>query len=419
MPPLLLPGPQVEVPSAEAWQNLVHRVGDLEYAVTHGPSVPRPVFSIDSAVGTDVAPRVQQVLRDAAVVKGTVRLGPGYWNWGSRVFLPSNVWLVLMPNTTVNYTGPDGSHFLCLNNDNGKPFKEYKGPGYSRVMGGIWNCAKKAKGFSFCHGHNLVIQGLTIKDSYGHHLELNACRDVLVDTVKFYGVRDSDSSLPEAVLLDYARSNSAPYTGTDGTPCSNITVRSCVFRKSGTQGTVAPPRGFGSSFASLSTKNRHKGIILERNVFDGCWAEDAAALRVFNMAGVTIRNNAFQDVARAIGVIVGSKGCSVSSVTITANQINAGGKDGKTLDAIEVNAANDNPKRQRITGLTISGNQVHNWRGTTGAYGIVVSETTTGKIKNNTVDNRISGPTATRSDMIFRASSCINVVVEGNLPDNT
>lgn len=141
-------------------------------------------------------------------------------------------------------------------------FKKYDGPSNIIIEGGTWwgNYFANPDGYSimtFAHAQNLVFRDVTFKDTaYGHALELNSVKHVIVENCKFLGFIDTTSNksrfYTEAIQLDYAIPSAYQNineNSIDGTECFDITVQNCYFGSSDTYGMLPWPCGVGSHTA--------------------------------------------------------------------------------------------------------------------------------------------------------------------------
>ncbi|CAG7616164.1 hypothetical protein PAESOLCIP111_01873 [Paenibacillus solanacearum] len=145
---------------------------------------------------------------------------------------------------------------FLLNGQSGAAYAAYTGHGNITIEGGIWDgnilqYPDAYVGFNFGHAADVTIRDLTIKDIvWAHAIELNASRDVLVEHCRFLGYKNADDGsrfFSEAIQIDVpTRLSFGGFGQYDGTPCRNVTVRSCYFGASGTAGTAAWACGVGT-----------------------------------------------------------------------------------------------------------------------------------------------------------------------------
>lgn len=100
------------------------------------------------------------------------------------------------------------------------------------ILGGKWdstggtgNCTVIA----FTHASRCQVRDATIyNENQWHHVECNACDDVVIEHCYFNGGYTTASEAAEAIQIDCASDTTwpGPY---DNTPCNNIVVRNCHF----------------------------------------------------------------------------------------------------------------------------------------------------------------------------------------------
>lgn len=225
----------------------------------------------------DDAPAVQAALSAAAAAGGGwVIVSAGTYRLATlplRIY--RNTRLTLLPGAKF-VRGANGT--LLLNGDTDQEFGGYTGHGNLIIEGGVWEMQATAPGLtsarmciSLGHAENIIVRNVEIRDVPGFHaIELNACRNAVIEASRFLGFVDTGGrSTSEAVQLDLAASSShfggfGPY---DFTPCEDITVRDCLFGASGTAGTTAWPRGVGSHSSIIG--RWHRRIRITGCEFDG------------------------------------------------------------------------------------------------------------------------------------------------------
>ncbi len=153
----------------------------------------------------------------------------------------------------------------------------YTGPGNIRIEGGIIDLNAKAyattayNGVLIGHSRNIIITGVTFRDSPGAHaLELHGVDNVRILNCRFEGFLGSGGrDYSEAIQLDVARGGYAPG---DGTSNNDVEISGCWFGNSSTSGTTTWPVGVGSHHAVWG--NRSYNIRVHSNTFIGCtlWA---------------------------------------------------------------------------------------------------------------------------------------------------
>lgn len=245
----------------------------------------------------DDAPALQEALNAARDAGGSmVFLEAGTYSIRSGLRIYRNTHLKLDHNATIiRGAATDG---ILLNGDPGETYNGYSGHGGITIEGGTLdgNLTKIADPFSaisFGHAENILVRDVTFRDvSWAHALEINSTRHALIEHCRFLGYMDSpDGSryFSEAIQIDIPTNLSFPAFGAwDGTPCTDITIRSCYFGASGTPGTAAWPCGVGEHGAVHDVFSNN--IKIESNTFEGLtyWG-----VRTFQWRDVSIVDNTF------------------------------------------------------------------------------------------------------------------------------
>ena len=89
---------------------------------------------------------------------------------------------------------------------------------------------------AFAHGKNITIRNCYFKNLHiWHMIEINGCKDVIIDNCTFDNYGNSGTQGTEAVQLDAMINQDVyPWSGSyDNTVCDNVTIQNCVFTNIG------------------------------------------------------------------------------------------------------------------------------------------------------------------------------------------
>ncbi|WJV20678.1 right-handed parallel beta-helix repeat-containing protein [Rossellomorea marisflavi] len=348
----------------------------------------------------DDAPAIQKSLDYVLLHNGgVVRLTSGDYVLNSTLYTYQDTSIVC--DSDANFKRNHTSYML-MNAERGANHYGYKGNGNLLISGGVWDAAGAAvqnmrNTFALGHAENIIIRDLIIKDTSGSHaIEINACRDVLIENCRFMGFYDTgDRDFSEAIQLDLMKDSTyfGAFGAYDHTPCENITIRNCHFGASGTIGTKAWGRGVGSH---SSTKGVwHQNITIVNNYFDNLSYQ---AVRAYNWRDVIVHGNHIlncgagiqiqtidplktKDTQDANGVETGTSQ-SCHNINISDNIIDGGGSHttiigikgeasgiiynvsitGNKLDNISVNSAGTLIQASYANNVTISNNSLSGGR---------------------------------------------------------
>jgi hypothetical protein len=301
---------------------------------------------------------------------GWVVVRPGVYLIGATLRIYGNTRLTLLPGAEFRR---NVAATMILNGDASQNLGGYTGQSNIIIEGGLWNMRGTTAGLtasamciSIGHAQNITIRGLEVRDLPGYHaIELNSTKGGLVENCRFRGYVDPGGrDFSEAVQIDLAKGSGyfggfGPY---DNTPCQDIEMRGCYVGASGTAGTTAWPRGFGSHSATVGT--RHKRIRIVDNSFEGClqyavvnYAYDDTLIADNTIsgcgAGIRIRTIISADAADSTNLsgTVTNASQALSTVAITGNTISA---TGSYDDAILLYGESTG----RIVGATVNGNVI-------------------------------------------------------------
>jgi polygalacturonase len=259
---------------------------------------------------------------------------------GATVYIPKGQFLlkselVIYENTTVicdqgaflirNHIG-----YMILNGDrNLAAPSAYGGNGDILIQGGTWD----AKGvtqeglasiFHFGHGHDIKIFGATFKDCReSHHIEFNACRDVIVRDCKFLGYYSPDTFGVEAIQLDIAYPTIdgkvlVTILPADSTPCKNVLIENNYFGASGTTGALNISIAIGGHNAIIGKKLDNIKIL--NNTIENT---TNMAIRTYHWDNVVISGNKIVDCGAGIQVRPARIDDPKDTITPNGTQTNA------------------------------------------------------------------------------------------------
>ncbi|GGJ49585.1 right-handed parallel beta-helix repeat-containing protein [Virgibacillus salexigens] len=272
-----------------------------------------------------------------------VRVPAGVYRMTNELIIYSNTNLTVDNSAVINR---DHDMYMILNGDRGFDFNEYEGNGNISISGGTWNMGGEdhegATCFCFGHARNLIFKNLTILDvSWSHGIEINACKDVLIDKCSFKGYHDpGDRSFSEAIQLDLMKSTGVfnAFGSYDHTPCRDITIRGCYFGESDRY--AAWGRGIGSHSSTIG--KWQENIYIINNFF---YNTRQWAVRPYAWNNVKVLDNFIIDCGGGIGA---------ANPTGSTDQTDENG--------------NDTNQSQDARSYNISGNTFHGG----GAYGVAV-----------------------------------------------
>lgn len=178
--------------------------------------------------------------------------------------------------------------------------KGYKGFKQVTITGGTWdgqvhknNKTSEHKGFEVDHGAKVTIKNTTLKNVSGlHMIETNACKNVVIDHVKFmnqyfYSGKNHSSvdkftpQTCEAFQFDSATKGAAEAYPLDGTVCQNVKITNCTFKN--------VQSGLGTHHNEKKYwKHMHKNITVANNTFTNMKGD---AIHLNNVNGATVTKN--------------------------------------------------------------------------------------------------------------------------------
>lgn len=193
-------------------------------------------FGPDRTGATDASAALQLALNAAA--GRTLVIRPGAYKIGAALKVKSHTTIYAYGCTFNRGATIDN----MIRNDADGTTGGYGANLNIRMFGGTWDGSYSTYTGSACtlaaFGH---CTGITIRDATFrntttyHYIEVNACKNVLIDNCDFSGGAEQSSSTMEAVQIDAAiGSGQFPWFGPyDGTVCQHITVRDSRFSSCG------------------------------------------------------------------------------------------------------------------------------------------------------------------------------------------
>lgn len=235
---------------------------------------------------------------------GTLTLSKGTYVVTNTLYIPSNVTLVLKPGAILkkgNDTGtkalePSKSLLQLISpSKSGKAdvATKYNGENNITIKGGKGSAidlaySKDTTGLIIGHAKNITIEDITFKNMYnGSFIKVAATKDLLIRNNTFMSHKDSDSNTREAIGIEVPDSltNSFNYAWSknDNTVSSDITIENNTFKNL--------ERAIGS--IKYTKDKYHKNIIIQNNTIT---KTDSSAIRVLNWESAIIRENEFSDI---------------------------------------------------------------------------------------------------------------------------
>lgn len=271
---------------------------------------------------TDDSPAIQKIL-DRAPAEGITLIFPdGVYRIKKYLVVYANTHIVMSPRTVL-LRGHGGGFFK--NGKTGDMYKGYEGNGNIHIEGGTLdgNVLEFPFGFNhtgWCHATNLSFTNITFKDVITNHfMDINACKDVLIDNCRFLGYRDgtTDQSRGFAEAIQLSQHTLLGYSDFgefDGLPCINVTVRNCYFGSSGTTGMGPVATGVGNHGAVHDIYCQN--ITVDNCVFDGM---TYSGVRNFKFKDMTVSNCQFNNCMRGVS-FSNADGIGLSSTDVNGVQ---------------------------------------------------------------------------------------------------
>jgi len=340
----------------------------------------------DDSVAMDLA-LVASAGKTLLLTRGkTYRLATVRYGTGTALRIASNTTIIAHGATVKRGSA---SIAVMLSNDSNGSVGGYTANENIRIYGGTWDAnyptyAGPAQPMGFVHSQRIRIHHVYSKGSAAnHHIEFNACANVLVEGCTFEGGAEQLDDTMEAIQIDGAFGSAywgvGPY---DNTTCSNIRIIGNTFKLCGS--------GVGShtSVSGLT----HTSIMVIGNMFTQPYF---CGVRAENWEASVISNNVFYQGLHAIRAR-GDATTLAGGLTIANNEIfqcgatsytGAAAGDGHAIYLFGNSALTEQVRNYSITGNVIRlGNQAKS------GAGIKVNYCGSGVISGNVIDTTASGP---------------------------
>lgn len=331
-------------------------------------------FGADKTGATDASAALQLALTAAS--GRTLVIDAGTYKLGTALLVNSNT-TVLAYGASFN-RGTSSLNNFIRNNNNGVS-GGYTANANINIFGGIWdstagtgNCTVIA----LVHASRCRIRDAEIyNENQWHHIECNACDDVVIENCFFSGGYTTAFEGAEAIQIDCASDMvwPGPY---DNTPCNNIVVRSCHFNS------VSCCVGSHTEPASIN----HSRILVT-----DCFANSVfmAFVKGIAWSDVKVLNNKAQNIGYGFLLneastshrsqndieVIGNTFYNVGNTTFT--RINSG--------AIQMNGSATNTTSRPIN-VKVADNFIYNCTGT-GLHAINLMFVQRGTVHNNIINN--------------------------------
>jgi len=235
---------------------------------------------------------------------GTLVLEKGTYTVSNVLFVPSNVTIKLEDGAKVvngNETGTskfdaDKSIFQFIRPSLGKEesvYGEYDGEKNISIIGSgtatiDLNFEKDGIAIIAGHNQNIRIENINFLNMYsGHFIEIDATKDTVISNNKFMNSKPSSTEIKEAINIDtpdkLTNGWSSKWSKFDKTPNSNMTIKNNVF--------YDLDRAIGTH--KYSGGKYHDQIIIRNNKIEKMRQD---AIRVLNWSNATIEKNTFKNV---------------------------------------------------------------------------------------------------------------------------
>ena len=233
--------------------------------------------------------------RDNATAKHPYKIivEPGTYKTSSCIYLCSNTYLYAVgctfKQTSRNVMVRTGPNKYAISTSKAKGYC-YKN---ITIEGGVWDKgACSSTGFQLCHGKNITVKNLTIKNvKNGHCIETAGVNGLTITNCKFKKqiLTSSTKTTYEAIQLDILQEDHLGGYYSQDLPLKNVTVTNCSFQN--------VPRGVGTHTAVLNNP-------LTNLTITGCTFKNvkSCAIQLMGVKKVTIKNNTITKAARGIFV---------------------------------------------------------------------------------------------------------------------
>ncbi|MFW5629237.1 MAG: right-handed parallel beta-helix repeat-containing protein [Acetivibrio ethanolgignens] len=240
---------------------------------------------------------------------GTLVLKKGTYNISNTLYIPSNVTIQLKDGVVINKTTKTGTKkfpasgtiFQCISPK--KASKEGSVSGYNgakniKLIGegkAVIDLKYVEGAIAVVMGHNqdISVSGITFRNmKNGHFIEMDAAWKVLVENCTFQNHQASPKKNKEAINLDTPDKNTDGFheiwTTYDCTPNKDVTIQNNTF--------LSLERAIGTH--KYSENQLHANIRILNNTIDGC---EQDAIRVMNWDSPVIEGNRISNVAGGTG----------------------------------------------------------------------------------------------------------------------
>lgn len=236
---------------------------------------------------------------------------------GGRIFIPAGDYLLnkrvdVYENTTVeldeNATILRGNtNELFMNGPYTDKFYGYNGRGNIHFKGGTLDGnyeqidkypTKAANMVNLKHAENITFTNVTFRNNISYHaLDVNGVKNLRVTNCVFEGyINLTTESMKEAIQLsEYTRDSIYGEGYYDGTPCRDVIVTGCTFRKSNILGAYLVGVGNHLSVNNIWQTN----IVITNNSFQDI---QSVCVRPYKWKNVRIENNTFERCPQGVRV---------------------------------------------------------------------------------------------------------------------
>jgi hypothetical protein len=394
--------------------------------------VTKPPYNAKGDGVTDDTEAIQKALNKVKKLDAVSVLIPaGTYKITKRLIIYKNTHIKMDDNTRILRCHKKG---FFINGEAGDRYYGFKGNGNITIEGGILdgNINKYTTGFSaigLAHGSNIKLANVVFRDVInGHAIDLNSCKNVLIDSCRFIGYKDNTSNnryyFREAIQIsNHTLLGFKDFGAYDGTPCEKVTVKNCYFGESGTKGTKPWNVGIGNHGAVHDLYTKEVNII--NNTFK---ANKYTAVRLFKFNDCKIYGNTFEECTR--GVTISSvKADTISSLNSDGSQ---SGKPqaGKNYE-IKNNTFNNTMKEDiyakgavkgsiaaRISGITITDNVFINRNNINNKKKAAIFLRYADKYKvynNKIIDSKTMEKDSKAKNAIIIEDDCINGKISNNV----
>lgn len=237
---------------------------------------------------------------------GTLVLTKGNYTICNSLYIPDNVTIKLKKGVVVKKGTKTGTKkltpactiFVSLPDSKKHNKKSIKKQGASQNIAivGEGNATidlayyKGAIGVTVGHSKNVLVDGVNFKNmNQGHFIELDASKNVTIKNCTFTNHKDSKNNDKEAINIDTPDSKTkgfnVEWSAQDKTPNTEITIQNNTFKNL--------ERAIGTH--KYSQGKLHSNIKISGNMIDGC---DSDAIRIMNWKKVVIQNNKIEKVGK-------------------------------------------------------------------------------------------------------------------------